>query len=74
MMSETLNGKNSLDIKKEMKVIQERLRLLAEKKANEEAISIDMKEFGIQRFVTFCSKQLKYYLNNRCNIRFALKL
>ncbi|PWA56796.1 alcohol-forming fatty acyl-CoA reductase [Artemisia annua] len=48
-MNETLNGKNNLDIKEEMKVIQERRRLLADKKANEEAISADMKEFGIQR-------------------------
>lgn len=56
-MSETLNGKNNLDIKKEMKVIQERLRFLADKKANEEAISTDMKEFGIQRFVTLRSKK-----------------
>ncbi|PWA47715.1 lipoxygenase 1 [Artemisia annua] len=48
-MIETLNGKNNLDIKMEMKVIQERLRLLVDTKANEEAISADMKEFGIQR-------------------------
>ena len=56
-MNETLNGKNNLDIKEEMKVIQERRRLLADKKASEETISADMKEFGIQRFVTLRSKK-----------------
>nr|GEW89398.1 alcohol-forming fatty acyl-CoA reductase [Tanacetum cinerariifolium] len=49
-MSETLNGKNNLDIQEERNVIlQERHRLLVDNKANEEAISAGMKKFGIQR-------------------------
>ncbi|XP_076884070.1 putative fatty acyl-CoA reductase 4 isoform X2 [Bidens hawaiensis] len=48
-MSETLNGKNDLNINEEKKMIQERHRQLIIDKANEEAISSYMKDFGIQR-------------------------
>ncbi|XP_076908169.1 putative fatty acyl-CoA reductase 4 [Bidens hawaiensis] len=48
-MSETLNGKNDLNINEEKKMIQERHRQLVVDKANEEAISSYMKDFGIQR-------------------------
>lgn len=51
-MSETLNGKNDLNINEEKKMIQERHRQLVIDKANEETISSDMKDFGIQRFLT----------------------
>nr|XP_043624037.1 probable fatty acyl-CoA reductase 4 [Erigeron canadensis] len=48
-MGATLNGKNDLDIEEEKKVIQERHRQLVFERANEEAISSTMKDFGIQR-------------------------
>ncbi|GJZ41319.1 alcohol-forming fatty acyl-CoA reductase-like protein [Tanacetum coccineum] len=45
-MSETLNGKNNLDIQGERNVIQERHMLLVDNKANEATISAGMKKFG----------------------------
>ncbi|KAI3695083.1 hypothetical protein L1987_78071 [Smallanthus sonchifolius] len=48
-MGETLNGKNNLNIKEEKKMILETHRQLVIEKANEEAISSAMKNFGIQR-------------------------
>ncbi|GKF72937.1 hypothetical protein Tco_0219269, partial [Tanacetum coccineum] len=47
-MSETLNGKNNLDIQGERNVIQDRHMLLVDNKANEATISAGMKKFGIQ--------------------------
>ncbi|GKF30802.1 hypothetical protein Tco_0100600, partial [Tanacetum coccineum] len=52
-MGETLNGKNDLNIKEEKMVIQDRHRQLIIENANEEAISSSMKDFGLQRFLTF---------------------
>ncbi|KAI3786726.1 hypothetical protein L1987_40628 [Smallanthus sonchifolius] len=48
-MGETLNGKNDLNIEEEKTMILERHRQLVIEKANEEAISSAMKDFGIQR-------------------------
>ncbi|KAJ9540750.1 hypothetical protein OSB04_027256 [Centaurea solstitialis] len=48
-MGETLNGKNDLNIREEKNAAQERLRQLEVEKADEEAVSSAMKDFGIQR-------------------------
>ncbi|KAI3706477.1 hypothetical protein L6452_24255 [Arctium lappa] len=50
-MGETLNGKNDLNIREENNATQERLGQLQVEKADEEAVSSAMKDFGIQRTI-----------------------
>ena len=69
-MGETLNGKNDLNIKEERLVIQDRHRQLVLENADEEAISSAMKNFGLQRFLTFI---LIFYLNDPRKSSFSLK-
>ncbi|KAI8524309.1 hypothetical protein RHMOL_Rhmol13G0140500 [Rhododendron molle] len=48
-MGETLNGGGGLDIDAEKKVVEERLSELHTKEATDAEITMDMKDFGIQR-------------------------
>ncbi|KAK4764940.1 hypothetical protein SAY86_026030 [Trapa natans] len=49
-MGETLNGVSGLDIDAERRVVEERLEELRAEGASDEAISVAMKELGIERF------------------------
>lgn len=49
-MGETLDGGGGLDIEAEKKVVEERLGELHTKEATDAEITMDMKDFGIQRF------------------------
>lgn len=49
-MGETLNRTSDLDIDREFKVMQEKLKELKESKLSERVITASMKDFGNQRF------------------------
>ncbi|KAM1100211.1 hypothetical protein FF1_006660 [Malus domestica] len=50
-MGETLNGTTGLDIDNEIRLLQEKLKELRAEEASEQAITLALKDFGLQRFV-----------------------
>ncbi|TQD73638.1 hypothetical protein C1H46_040827 [Malus baccata] len=52
-MGETLNGTTGLDIDNEIRLLQEKLKELRAEEASEQAITLALKDFGLQRAIVY---------------------